>query len=180
MEGWKYRSRELLGAIFCYQKSNKKTNIFLKFVWNCFSDICLKCLNHQVRINKMVNEHTVDYHPSPSNLTSKIHSPIFIWTPKGIILSPKYFLDIFSNLYIAPWLRKSFKFTVLRLLKNTFVSRNIESVCFHSCLKAKLSPKLLLLPLQARWNYPFPPDYVFCIFPQQKGGGLWSWKNDQN
>ena len=71
-------------------------------------------LNPQVRINKMVNKHTVDYHPSPSQLISKIHPLIFLWTPKGFI-SREYFLKFFLNLFIPPWLRKSFKFTVLRL-----------------------------------------------------------------
>ena len=39
---------------------------------------------------------------------------IFLWTPKGFI-SPEYFLNFLLNLYIPPWLRKSFKLIVLRL-----------------------------------------------------------------
>ena len=59
---------------------------------NFFSDICMKSLNPQVKINKMVNEHTVDYTPpSPSELTSRIHPLIFLWTPKEFIFSPEYF-----------------------------------------------------------------------------------------
>ena len=81
----------------------------------------------------MVNEHTVDYHPSPSELTSRIHPLIFLWTPKGFIFSPEYFLNFFSNLYIAQWLRESFKFMVLRLLENAFVSQKNESVHFYIC-----------------------------------------------
>ena len=79
IEGWKYRSRELF-------------IIHLKF----FSDICMKCLNPQVRINKMVNEHTVNYHLSPSELTSRIHPLLFLWTPMRFIFSPEYF-SIFSQ-----------------------------------------------------------------------------------
>ena len=41
-----------------------------------------------IRINKMVNEHTIDYHPSLSELTPKIHPLLFLWTPKG-------FMDMF-------------------------------------------------------------------------------------
>ena len=48
-------------------------------------------------------------------------------------------------MYIPPWLWKSFKFKVLRLLANTFVSQKIESVPFYSCLQAKLSPRFLSL-----------------------------------
>ena len=75
----------------------------------------------------MVNKHTVDYHPSPSEFTSRIHLLIFLWTPKGFI-SPEHCWNFFSNLYIPSWLQKIFKFMVLRLLENTFVSQKIESV----------------------------------------------------
>ena len=47
-------------------------------------------------INKMVNEHTVNYHSSPLELTSRIHPVTFLWTPKGFI-SPEYFLNYFSQ-----------------------------------------------------------------------------------
>ena len=40
---------------------------------------------------------------------------IFLWTPKGLI-SPESFLNFLLNLYIPPWLRKSFKFIAFRLL----------------------------------------------------------------
>ena len=49
-------------------------------------------LNPQVRINKMVNEYTVDYRPS--ELTSRIHPFIFLWTPKGFYLC-RTFLGFF-------------------------------------------------------------------------------------
>ena len=93
----------------------------------------------------MVNKHTVIYHPSPSELTSRVHPLIFLWTLK-VFIPPDYFLNFFSNLYIAPWLRKSFKFMVLRLLENTFVSQKIESVYFYSSPQvpdAKLKSLLL-------------------------------------
>ena len=41
---------------------------------------------------------------------------IFLWTPEGFI-SPESFLNFLLNLYIPPWLQKSFKFIVLRLLQ---------------------------------------------------------------
>ena len=80
MEGWKYRSRELLKAIFCYQKKQESRR-FLETCMKFFSDICMKCLNPQVSISKMVSKHNVDYHPSPLELTSRIHSLMFLWTP---------------------------------------------------------------------------------------------------
>ena len=106
----------------------------------------------------MVNEYTVDYYPSPSEFTSRIHPLTFLWTPKGFI-SPYYFFNFFSNLYIPPWLQKSLKFMVLRLPENTFESQKIEFV--YSWPQGKLSPRFLSLPLPPERNYPFRPDKVF-------------------
>ena len=65
----------------------------------------------------MVNKHTVDYHPISSQLIPRIHPQIFLWIPKGFI-SPESFFNVFLKMHIPPWLRKSFKFPVLRLLAN--------------------------------------------------------------
>ena len=58
-------------------------------------------LNPQARINKIVSKHTVDYHPSPSQLISRIDTLKFLWTPKGFT-SPESLLNVFLNLYIPP------------------------------------------------------------------------------
>ena len=55
----------------------------------------------------MVNEHTVDYHPSLSKLNSRIPLLIFLRTPMGFIFA-EYFLNFFLNLSLSPWLRKSY------------------------------------------------------------------------
>ena len=65
-------------------------------------------------------------------------------------ISPEYFLNFFSNLYIAPWLRKSFKFIVLRLLEDTFVCQKLNLYIFAYVPK-KNSP-------QAEGNYRFHPN----------------------
>ena len=77
----------------------------------------------QTRINKMVNKYSVDYHPNSSQLISRIHTVIFLWTPKRFI-SPEPFLNFFRNLYIPPGLRKNFKFSV-KITANTSVSQKI-------------------------------------------------------
>ena len=128
----------------------------------------------------MVNKHTVDYHPSPSQLISRIHTLIFLWTPKGFI-SPESFLNFFLNLYIPPWLQKSFKFSV-KITANTFVSQKIECVHFYSCLQAKLYRRFLLLSSRQK-GIAIPPEQCFLkiFFPEKKGGRrLWSWKKYQN
>ena len=120
----------------------------------------------------MVNKHTANYHPSPLPLTLWIHPLIFLWTPKGFI-SPEPFLNFFLNLYIPPWLQKSFKFMVLRLLTNTFVSQKIESVHFYSCPQVKLSPRLLSLPLRQKEVTHSSQTAFFedLLFLQQNRGG---------
>ena len=60
-------------------------------------------LNPQVRINKMVNKHIVDYHPILSQLISRIHShisldSIFLWSQK---IEPVHFRSC-SNMKLFP------------------------------------------------------------------------------
>ena len=195
MEGWKCRSRELLKAIFfCHQKNNKKADRLCMKFSSAFNTSVQRCLyplfqnqrphflllhlfqrmsQPSVQDLQYLNEHMVDYHPSPSEFTSRIHHLIFLWTPKGFI-SLEYFLIFFPNLYIPPWLKKCFKFMVLRLLENTFLSQRIESVHFYSWFQAKLYPRFLSSLLQAEGYYPFPPNKVFwkSIFLQQTGRWL--------
>ena len=49
----------------------------------------------------MGKKYTVNYHPSPSKLTSRVHPLIFLWTPRRFIF-PEYFSKSFSNLHIYP------------------------------------------------------------------------------
>ena len=129
----------------------------------------------------MLNEHAVDYHPSPSEFTSRIHPLIFLCTPKGFILQNISWFFSQTSLSHHDW-KKCFKFMVLRLLENTFVSQRIESVHFYSCPQARPFPRFLSSLLQAEGNYPFPQKKMFwkSIFPQQRGRGLWNWKYGQN
>ena len=54
----------------------------------------------------MRNKHTIGHDPSSLQSNSRIQPLIFLWTPKGFI-SPEYFLNFFSNLYIPPWSRNT-------------------------------------------------------------------------
>ena len=129
----------------------------------------------------MVNKHSVDYHPSPSKLISRIHTLIFLWTPKRFI-SPESFLNFFLNLYIPPWFQKCFKLIVLRILQihlwikkmNLFIfthapNQNPPPDFYHN------SPCRKKLPIFSKQNF------LIIFFPGEKGGrGLWSWKKYQN
>ena len=127
----------------------------------------------------MVNKHTVGYHPSPSQLISRIQTLIFLWTPMGFI-SPKYFLNFFLNLYIQPWLRKNFKFSV-KITANTFVSQKTEPVHFYSYPQAKIYYRFLSLSSRQKGIAHSSQNVFFeDIFPEKKGGGgLSSWKKYQ-
>ena len=114
------------------------------------------------------------HNPISSQLISRMHPLIFLWTPKGFI-SSESFLNFFLNLYIPPWLRKSFIFIVLRLLANIFVSQKIESVHFYSCSPSKTLPQVFIIIPQAKGNCLFLPNFIFWryfFFSRIGGRGL--------
>ena len=134
-------------------------------------------LNLQVRINKMVNAHTVNYKPFASELTSRIRTLSYLYRIlRGLFLQNNSW--IFSNLYISPWLCKSFKFMVFRLLGNTFLSQKMNLIIFTHAYKQKSPPGSYHHP-QAEESYPFPITH-YLHSPSRKERGLWSWKIDQN
>ena len=122
----------------------------------CCSIFFEECFNPQVRINKMVNEYTVDYHPSPSELTLRIHPLIFLWTRKGFI-SPEFFLNFFPNLNISRWLQKGFKFMMLRLLENTFLSQKLNLFMPPS----KTLFQVFIITTPGRRKLPISPEQRF-------------------
>ena len=105
----------------------------------------------------MVNKYTVDYHPSRSQLISRMHTLIFLWTRKGFI-SPESFLNFFLNLYIPPWLWKSFKVIVLRLLQYCESKNWICSFLMKP--PSKTLPLVFIIILQADENCPFLANSV--------------------
>ena len=117
------------------------------------------------------------YHPSPSQLISRILPLIFLWTPKGFI-SPESFLNFFLNLYIPPWLRKSFKFIVLRLLQIHLWVKKLNLFDFTHAPKQNSPPDFYHYP-PGWWELRIPPEQHFLkiFFPEQKEGGrgLCSW-----
>ena len=88
---------------------------------------------------------------------------IFLWTPKDIN-SLESFLNFLLNLYILPWLQKSFKFIVLRLLQ---IHLWVKKFC--SCPQAKLPapprsprpPQVFIVISQVDRNCPFLPNSIF-------------------
>ena len=107
---------------------------------------------------------------------------VFLWTPKGFI-SPESFLNFLQNLYISPWLRKSFKFIVLRLLQIHLWVKKLNLFNFTHAPKQNSPPGFYHYP-PGRRELRIPPEQHFLkiFFPEQKGGRrrLSSWKNCQN
>ena len=124
--------------------------------------------------NRPVNEGT--WGIEPHFFWNRTLPGVFSWKFAFVLFSKasKTFLaPALPESYWGPW--KSFKFMVLRLLEDTFVSQKKWIFSFL------LIPPSTNLP-QAEGNYSFHPNSIFwkSIFPQQKGGRIWSWKIDQN
>ena len=129
----------------------------------------------------MVNKHTVNYHPSPSQLITRIDTLIFLWAPKGF-MSPEYFLIFFLNLYTPPWLQKSFKIIMLRLLQIHLWVKKLNLFIFTHATKQNSPPGSYHYP-PGRQELSISPERRFLkiFFPEEKGErGLWSWKKYQN
>ena len=184
MNVWKYRSKKLLKAPFCHEKSNKKAGMLCtKLSSTSFSSDVSSSLKiiSTFRTNKMVKTHTVNYHPSPSQTTSgDIPSHIFMDSYKGFI-SPESFLNFFLNLYIPPWLWKFQSYSVKIIAIHLWV-KELNLFTFNHAPKQN-SPPGFYHYSPGRWELPIPPEQRFLkiFFPEEKGGtGLWSWKNYQN
>ena len=116
----------------------------------------------------MANKHTINYHPSPSQFISRIHTLIFLWTCKGFI-SPESFLNFFLKLYIPPWLWKSFKVIILRLLQIHLWVKKLNLFIFNHAPKQNSPPDFYHYP-PGRWELPIPPEQLFWRYFEERGG----------
>ena len=98
-----------------------------------------------------------------------MHTLIFLWTSKGFI-SPESFLIFFLDLYIPPWLWKSFKVIVLRLLK--YICELKNGICsFLIMAWSKTLSQAFIIIFQADENCSLLPNSVFWryFFLSRKG-----------
>ena len=95
---------------------------------------------------------------------------IFLWTPKSFI-SPESFLNFLLNMCISPWLWKSFKFIVLRLLQIHLWVKKLNMFNFTHAPKQN-SPKGFDHYPPGRRELPIPSEQHFLkiYFPKQKEG----------
>ena len=103
----KNRSTEHSKATFCHKKFHEEADrlcVKLSSALDISGSFfyCLlffeEYLNRQVRINKMVNELTVNYQPSPSGLSLKTYTLIFQWIHEGFYHFSEHLLIFFLNL----------------------------------------------------------------------------------
>ena len=143
---------------------------------SCYCPLFFKeYLNHLVKIIKMINKHTVNYHPSLSGLTSKINTLYMkpydiIWLYEllyELLLSYEFLrgsslwkviVEFFLKRVYSTIVGENFIFIMLGLLKNAFVSQKIESFHFYLWPQAKLAPRFLSPP---------PSHKETTIFPRQ-------------
>ena len=98
----------------------------------------------------MVNEHTVDYHPSSSESTWSIHSLIFQWTPEGFI-SPEHFVKpVYPTMFAEKFQIYGIKVT------GKYICESKNWICsFLLMYPSKTFPQVLLISPQAEGNYKF-------------------------
>ena len=107
-------------------------------------------LNPQVRITKIVNEHTVDYHPSPSGLTSRIHPLKFLCF---------YCFSVFMfQIYGVKITRK-------------YICKSKKWICsFLLTLLSKVLPQVRITPKQKQITHFSRTDFFEIYFPTAERG----------
>ena len=121
-------------------------------------------LNSKDRINQVVNKHTVDYHPSPSQLISRILPLIFRLTPTGLIF-PESLLIFFLKPVYSTMVADKFQIYSIKITATRFLSQKIESVHFYWYPQVKLSAKFLSLsPRQTGISYSSQTAFFEDIF----------------
>ena len=124
----------------------------------------------------MVNEHTVDYHPSPSELTLRIHPLIFLWTPKRFISSPECFLNFLKPVFCAMVSENFLVHGVKTTEKCTCKSKSW--ICVSQIVESptKGFPQVLIITsCLGRRKLTISTKQRFLYFSSaERGGALWS------
>ena len=86
-------------------------------------------------------------------------------------ISPESFLIFFLNLYIPPWLWKSFKFIVLRLLQIHLRVKKLNLFIFTHAPMQNSSPGFYRYPPgRKELSIPIEKCFFKMFFPEEKGG----------
>ena len=86
-------------------------------------------------------------------------------------ISPESFLNFLLNLYVSPWLPKSFKFILLRLLQIHLRVKKLNLFYFTYAPKQNSPPGFYHYPPGRRKLRITPEQHFLMIFfPEQKEG----------
>ena len=136
-------------------------------------------LNSQVIMNRLVNKHTGEYHPSPSQLTLRILPLMFLRTPKRFAF-PESFLNFFPKPAYFTMVAEKFQIYGVKIT-GKYICESKNWICsFLLMPPSKTLPRVYIIPSQTEEiihssQTEFSEDLHFSW---QKGGdGLWSWKN---
>ena len=115
------------------------------------------CHNRQVRINKMINKDTVDYHRSPSQSILRMWLLIFLWTPKGVYLSRIFLKFLTKTVYSIKFQIYSLKITSMFIFTHA-PNQNSPPGFYHYTLGIIIT-------------HSSQTAFSKIFFPQQKKGG---------
>ena len=130
----------------------------------------------------LVNKHTVNYEPSPSQLVSRIHHLIFLWTTlilhisiyfyisKGFI--SRIFLDFFLKPIYSTMITEKFQIHSVKIT-GKYICESKNWICsFLLMPPRKTLPRIFIIIPQADRNCPFLPNSVVWryFFLRRKGG----------
>ena len=105
--------------------------------------------NSQVRTSKMVD--SLDYHPCPSRLASRIHPFIFLKTPQGFTSLSRTLVEFSLKLLYSTMCGKYFQIYGVHIRRKCIDSRH-----FYSCpSQLKTHLQVFVITHQAEENYLF-------------------------
>ena len=129
----------------------------------------------------LVNKHTVNYEPSPSQLVSRIHHLIFLWTTlilhisiyfyisKGFI--SRIFLDFFLKPIYSTMITEKFQIHSVKIT-GKYICESKNWIC--SFLLMAPSFRFLSTPPSGFWHYP-PGRRKLPTPPEQRFLKFFSW-----
>ena len=120
-------------------------------------------------MNKMVNKHTADYHPIPSESTSRIHPLIFLWALR--VFSLTNISWIFCQTCISHHACRNFWiYGIIYYWKINLWAKKLNFFIFTHTPQAFCPQVFITTTLGRRNTFPLNTAFWKSIFPQQKGG----------
>ena len=115
--------------------------------------------------------YTVDNHPSPSKLTSRIHLLMFIWTPMEFIYHSRICLELFLKLVYPTIVAKKFQIHGVKIT-GKYICESKNWICsFLLMPSSKIIPQVLIITTPDRRKSNISPEQhllKILLFPSRK------------